>query len=61
MIHGGRRNKSLQNILSVFILSVLANNAIAKTYKFVGTTFTHILEQDSSKTNKGIGAELAKK
>lgn len=66
MIHGSRRNKSLQNILSVLILSVLANcvvidNAIAKTYKFVGTTFTHILEQDSSKTNKGIGAELAQK
>ena len=40
---------------------MITNNAIAETYKFVGTTFTHILEQDSSGINKGIGAELATK
>ncbi|OUR85092.1 hypothetical protein A9Q75_00245 [Colwellia psychrerythraea] len=53
----------MQNILSVliFVLYMITNNAIAETYKFVGTTFTHILEQDSSGINKGIGAELATK
>lgn len=64
MIHDARRNNPLQNILSVFILLVVANcfvvnNAMAKTYKFVGTTFSHILEQDATGIKKGIGVELA--
>ncbi len=39
----------------------MSSQSIAETYKFVGTTFTHILEQDPSGKNKGIGAELAQK
>jgi polar amino acid transport system substrate-binding protein len=44
-----------------FIFFAITNNAIAETYKFVGTTFLYILEQDSSGVINGIGAELAKK
>ena len=45
----------------IFALYAINNQSIAETYKFVGTSFTHILEKDSSGRNKGIGAELATK
>lgn len=63
MINNNLRNKSLRNLLPALalILSTLCSHAIAETYKFVGTTFPHILEQDSSGVSQGIGAELARK
>ncbi len=47
-------------VLLLVLLTTCTCSAFAETYKFVGTTFPFILEEDSSGKIKGIGAEIAR-